>query len=373
MKPSVSVVELARMKRAAQEQGEQSGQARRPRVLFVDDEERILRAMQALFRAQYEVVTTTSGAQALEMLRTEHFHVLVSDQRMPEMQGIEVLRQAREISPNTVRLLLTGYSDLSAIIASINDGEVFRYLSKPWLNDELHATLAKAVDAGLAMEAGAEGLTNGPAVLPPALAAVVKGPSTVQLTPTRPELPGQALGHGEAPVDDTVVLFIERSEAAWGVFRAEGYTDVRTMSATSPEHALELMQEHEVSVVVVAIDGENHPHTDFLYLLKKEHPHVVSIVVSDVADSGVVVGLINAARVFRVIFRPVKPGALHMYIKSAQRQAAQFRITPAALKTQQTAGWEGETRATAPRSTAPAMLAGIGQKLLSIKSFFRRH
>jgi response regulator RpfG family c-di-GMP phosphodiesterase len=103
----------------------------KPTLLFVDDEERILRSLRMLFAANYRVLVTTSGHEALEILRREKVHALISDQRMPVMAGVDLLRQAREIAPNTMRLLLTGYSDIEAIIGSINDGEVFRYISKP--------------------------------------------------------------------------------------------------------------------------------------------------------------------------------------------------------------------------------------------------
>ena len=87
-----------------------------PRVLFLDDDERILKTLKALFRSRYDVLTTTEGQIALEYMKQGHVHVVVSDQRMPGMTGVEFLRKAKEISPNTIRILLTGYSDLTAIV-----------------------------------------------------------------------------------------------------------------------------------------------------------------------------------------------------------------------------------------------------------------
>ena len=96
------------------------------RVLFVDDEERIVSLLRTIFRQSYEVHTATSGAQALEIIASTHIHVIVSDQRMPGMLGIDLLSRVRQLSPNTMRVLLTGYSDLAAIVGSVNDGEVHR-------------------------------------------------------------------------------------------------------------------------------------------------------------------------------------------------------------------------------------------------------
>ncbi|MDZ7824784.1 MAG: response regulator [Gammaproteobacteria bacterium] len=101
------------------------------RILFVDDEQRVLAAMRAMFRRDYEVHIANSGAEALEILREHAIDVVVSDQRMPEMTGVEVLKEARQIAPSAMRILLTGYADLAAIEDAINDSEVFRYLMKP--------------------------------------------------------------------------------------------------------------------------------------------------------------------------------------------------------------------------------------------------
>jgi CheY-like chemotaxis protein len=104
----------------------------KPTVIFIDDEERVVRALSIMCRAYYNVIATTSPNEALDALRKQRVHVLVSDQRMPDVTGVELLRQARAISPSTMRILLTGYSDLAAIVGSINDGEIFRFINKPW-------------------------------------------------------------------------------------------------------------------------------------------------------------------------------------------------------------------------------------------------
>lgn len=118
----------------------------KPSILFVDDEQRVLNSMRALFRRDYDVHVTTLGSEALTILRDKTVEVIVADQRMPEMTGVEVLGAAKDISPNTVRILLTGYADLDAIEGSINIGEVFRFLSKPCPPNHLRETIKLAVD-----------------------------------------------------------------------------------------------------------------------------------------------------------------------------------------------------------------------------------
>jgi signal transduction histidine kinase len=133
---------------AGKQQGGESpaGQAR-PTLLVVDDESDVLSSVRDLLRLQYRVVTFQRGADALEYLKSNpNVDVILSDQRMPEMSGVEVLRQARAIRPETTRLLFTAYSDLHTVIDAINQGHVFRYVTKPCEPDFLAAVMNQAVE-----------------------------------------------------------------------------------------------------------------------------------------------------------------------------------------------------------------------------------
>ncbi|MEK6531116.1 MAG: HD domain-containing phosphohydrolase [Deltaproteobacteria bacterium] len=116
-------------------------------VLFVDDERNILNSMQRVFRKEgYNVLTAESGAQGLEAIRDKRVSLVVSDHRMPLMDGVEFLSKVKDASPYTVRIILTGYADLKSIMAAVNSGEVFRYITKPWDDDELKAVVRGAID-----------------------------------------------------------------------------------------------------------------------------------------------------------------------------------------------------------------------------------
>src|SRR5436190_19361923 len=115
-------------------------------ILVVDDEPEILFSLRALLRRDFEVHTAESGAQALEVLREHPVHVIMTDQRMPEMTGVELLSRARGACPEAVRVIFTGYADLKAVIDAVNRGEIFRYLTKPWDPDELCGVLHQACD-----------------------------------------------------------------------------------------------------------------------------------------------------------------------------------------------------------------------------------
>ncbi|OPB33443.1 HD domain-containing phosphohydrolase [Pseudomonas fluorescens] len=116
-------------------------------VLLVDDEESILNSLRRLLRSQpYEVVLATSGAQALEIMATRPIDLVMSDARMPGMDGATLLAEVHRLYPATSRILLTGYADLTTIIKAINDGQIHRYISKPWNDEELQLVLQQTLE-----------------------------------------------------------------------------------------------------------------------------------------------------------------------------------------------------------------------------------
>ncbi len=119
----------------------------RPRLLIVDDEEAILETMTFTFEDDYEVFTSTSAAEALARLDKDGpVAVVISDQRMPEMTGVEFLTQVFRRSPATARIILTGFADMDAIVRAINDGHVYAYIAKPWEPDQLKQVVRRAAD-----------------------------------------------------------------------------------------------------------------------------------------------------------------------------------------------------------------------------------
>ena len=116
-------------------------------IIFIDDDEDILNAIQVIFKSHgMNIVATTNPDEVFNLLRTKTVGVLVSDQRMPLMSGYDLLRRAYEISPDTTRLILTGETDLSVAVKSVNDGHVYRYLLKPWKTEELILSVKQAME-----------------------------------------------------------------------------------------------------------------------------------------------------------------------------------------------------------------------------------
>lgn len=268
----------------------------RPRILFVDDEERILTALRNVFRANYQVVTETRPLEALKLVENSAFPVVVSDQRMPDLAGVEFLRRVRELSPGSVRILLTGYSDLAAMVGSINDGEVYRFISKPWDTQEIQTVVAEAVDIGRRMLKHGASAALPPPVTQDAVLVVGEGPEVFDA------------------VNDCLAGSAE-------VARARGITD-----------ALEFLRARETAVVLADVDAGLDNYLVFLNVLKRERPEVLVIALTSASDSEYVIQFINSAQIFRFLNKPLNTELLDRYLRSAIAQHEAYRASPELLE-----------------------------------------
>ena len=267
--------------------------SRKARILFVDDEERILNAMRTMFRSQYHVFTAENGTLALEFVKRFGIHVVVSDQRMPGMSGVELLRRVKETAPATVRILLTGYSDLAAIVGSINDGEVFRFLKKPWDNAELQKTVADGV--AIALE----------------LAAVGTGKAS-----------------GSEKFEGSVLVVEPAGEVTDGLRQLfAGNASIRNVD--SPLDAVKVLENEEIAVIVADLASSKEGLATLFKLLKGGRPEILSILLSEAPDSELAIELINQAQVYRLLSKPVDARQLRVHVDAALRRYAIYRKNPA--------------------------------------------
>ena len=119
-------------------------QTKKHPILLVDDEPEILFSLQGLLRREFELYTAESGAQALEILQQHPIHVIMSDQRMPEMTGVQLMHRVKDAHPEAIRIVFTGYADIRAVVDAINNVGLYRYITKPWDPDELIEVLHQA-------------------------------------------------------------------------------------------------------------------------------------------------------------------------------------------------------------------------------------
>lgn len=116
-------------------------------VLLVDDEVNVLRALQRVLRREpYRLLVAEGGAEALAILQSETIHLIITDQRMPGMSGTEFLQEAMALCPDTIRIILSGYAEMSVLVEAINQGQVYRLLGKPWDDEELKAVIRQALE-----------------------------------------------------------------------------------------------------------------------------------------------------------------------------------------------------------------------------------
>jgi serine/threonine-protein kinase len=248
----------------------------KPTLLLIDDEERILRSLRMLFFTGYDVKMTTDPHEAIRILGSQKVHVIVSDQRMPIMQGSELLKIARETSPATMRILLTGYSDIEASIASVNEGEVFRYLLKPWVAEDVKKVVA---DAAAIAEASF------------ALQTHAKTEAVVHAESKKPRV--LVMDDDEATAKAVHETLGDRCEIIW---------------ASTAQHAMEELAKQDVSVVVSdLILGEANVGY-ILKTIKQLNPQTQCIVLTSFSDTARLIELINQAQITRFLPKPVSKG-----------------------------------------------------------------
>jgi DNA-binding NtrC family response regulator len=271
----------------------------RIRILCIDDEARILRALKALFR-EHEVHTTGEPKLAIHWAKEKDIDVVVCDQRMPQMQGVEVLREIKLAHPRAMRILLTGYSDLSAVLASVNEGEVFRFINKPWDNDELRSVVLQA--ANIAREV-----------------PVIEAPA-----PTEMQKEEHRKGAGVLVIEDDPETQNRLREILGGHYQVR--------FANTAERALQVLEQHETGVIISEAETSAGDLTQLIKLLKRYHPQIPTVVMTDRANAQVAIDLINEGQVYRILLKPVRMGTCRLSVESAISHYFQLKQNPQALR-----------------------------------------
>jgi len=268
----------------------------KPTILFVDDEERILRSLHMLFRTEFNVITTTDGHKAIEHVQRTPVHVIVSDQRMPGMLGIELLRNVKAISPNTLRILLTGYSELTAIVGSVNDGEIFRFINKPWDPQEIRETVRKAAEVAKQLEH-------------------IDYSSADQLNP-------------EPVCEKMGVLVIDEDVTTFNIVRKIVEPDHFVVWENSLEQAFELLTRHNIAIIISELRLNGRCTSAAIKMLKHYKPDILTVVITSFQDTSTLIELINEGQVYRFLPKPLSKGLLEVSLQSTFRQHRMLYRTP---------------------------------------------
>lgn len=263
-------------------------------LLLVDDEPMILHSLLLLFYEDYVVHTATSGAQGLEILQQNQISVIISDQRMPQMTGIEFLRQAKEIAPNAIRILMTGYSDLQAVIDSVNVGEVFRYINKPWQAEKLKETVRFACT-----------VASQRSLIAKERASVPTGGITL------------GLSKPEQTKSEYELLFVDSNLSHLQSFKEFFEPKYVCHTTNSPNEALDMLRRFPIAVLVSEASLNDADGADFLIAAKSMQPEVVTVLMTSMKDAKVAVRLINEGQVYRYLVKPFARESLRLTIESA--------------------------------------------------------
>lgn len=265
-------------------------------VLCVDDEPGIVRSLQWLLQKQFKVFTATSGAQALELVKQNDFDVIISDQRMPMMSGIELLREVRRLSPRTMRILLTGYSDTKAIVSSVNESEVFRFINKPWNIHELPKVVAQAIN--IAKTQPVED-------------------TSLEVSEDTPLVAG---GERILVIDD---------DPEMGRAITEIVGDLAQVSYTrNLADAVSILNGEPVSVIVSEMRVGSIDATRLVRLMKSKHPEIVTVMLTGESDADTIAALINQGQIYRFVQKPIRSAYLKLVLNSALRKHAALANAP---------------------------------------------
>ncbi len=260
-------------------------------LLFVDDEPLILQSLEVLFRQQYNVLTCSDPRQALDIIRQEKVSVIVSDQRMPGLTGVELLREVKDISPYTIRILLTGYSDLQAIIDSVNVGEIFRYINKPWRINKLRETIQ--------------------------FAAKVANERAWLITQKISFQKDKHMMLQSAAQTKKEILFLDQNQKHLQVYKDFFSNKYFVHIAHNAEHAFRIVNEKSICVLSSDVRSHNECTSDFLIAVKEKFPNMVLVLITDVRDANLTIKLINEGHIYRYLIKPFPKESLRLTIDSA--------------------------------------------------------
>lgn len=368
-------------------------------ILFVDDEKRVLNSMRGLFRRDFELFLTTEGATAVKIAAENSIDVIVADQRMPGMNGTELLGRIRQLSPRTVRILLTGYADPSAVEGSINIGEVFRFLSKPCPPQLLRETLELAIAAARTKRAASPPSEPLAPVMPAATpnneqtgrTLAESADAQAEQTPAGPPLvrvrPATALVSVAQPTQNDVAATPDNSTPVASASHWQSVTEVvlsgdssqetrqltaspgttsaskilsdigvvfftidsdlaeaairaispdrRIHLATSLTRVIEYIEQQNVGVLVTDFSKNSVVLRKIIAVLKHYVPELVTVIISGNRDTTDMIDLINFGRVFRYLLKPIDPEELRHEITAAAAHHLYLRSNPELARQQE--------------------------------------
>jgi response regulator RpfG family c-di-GMP phosphodiesterase len=274
-------------------------------LLVVDDEPDVCDSVHDLLRKEFKVLKARSAAEGMKLMEANEVHIIMTDQRMPQVTGVELLTKIRKGHPRAVRMLFTGYADLESIIAAINQGHIFQFLKKPWEPQELEAAVRQAAkeydriidqsDELHRLHDEIEGLWKRVATLE---TQVVRGPKNSNKPPAM---------HTLLVVDDEPDV----CDSVHDLLRKE----FNVLKARSAAEGIKLMETNEVHIIMTDQRMPQVTGVELLSKIRAGHPQAVRMLFTGYADLESIITAINQGHIFQFLKKPWDPqelqGAVH--------------------------------------------------------------
>lgn len=274
------------------------------KVLCLDDDPKVTRALGWALQKKFAVTLTASVVEGVELVKANDFDVVISDRSMPELSGVDFLNLVKKISPRSIRVLLTGYSDPEEIVRAVNETEVFRLLAKPWALGELVSIVERGV--AIARDISAE------------------------LDET---LHHVQIDAGETPERrDDRILVIDADPAIHAIVAQSAAGNGTVRGARNIAEAMTIINEGPIAVIVAETAAGGFDTTRLIRMLKQSRPETISLMVSRHFEPPMMVDLVNQGQVFRLLGKPLAANCLKPVIEAALRKHRMLKVVPAAAR-----------------------------------------
>lgn len=358
------------------------------KILFVDDEPHILEALSQLFDSQYDVQVANGGEEAIEIAKkTPDLAIVVSDQRMPQMKGIDVLKAIKEIAPDAMRILLTGYADADAILDSVNVGEVFRYVKKPWNTEQLREVVSLAAMTYSTRKKAKENAAPKPSAPAPPVHSVASAMdqlakqrlveenffnklSDAHRADSYDEIFERAfLGETGKPK----ILVVDDEQGVLDSLSELLSKDYEVIACRSADEALKLLRQD--SFVTVVLTDQRMPKksgADLLIESREIAPLVPKILITAYTDVEDVIRLINEGQIFRYVQKPWQPDKLREIVSEAVMLYKSQIVSRLAARAETAQRADKESLQTQTQSGAPVSPADALAKLKALSELVKK-
>jgi response regulator RpfG family c-di-GMP phosphodiesterase len=278
-------------------------------LLVVDDEADVCDSVHDLLRRQFRVLKAKSAAEGLKLMEQHEVHIIMTDQRMPLVSGVEMLTKIRTGHPRAVRMLFTGFADLESIIAAINEGHIYQFLKKPWQPDELEAAVRQAAMEYDRLVEKAEKMQGLQAEIERLWQRVASLESEAVRRPSAESIPAK---HTLLVVDDEPNV----CDSVCDLLRK----DFRVLKAKSAEEGYKILEAEEVHIIMTDQRMPQVSGVEMLSKVRAGHPQAVRMLFTGYAELESIITAINQGHIYKFLKKPWQTEELQEAVREAAKE-----------------------------------------------------